>query len=219
MSIIDMIDKYVNIIDAHGTIILAIIALLAVFFQPFWSWLHRPKLEIRGISIIPDSLDLEVKNVGKSPAINCYVRISLEKEDDDVISAPKEAFISIDNKSTKIYNDYVSWGISPKEPKISIPPGLCDRALLCRYDEESSGSNIVPPEGSTPIEKEKKLFLMFASEKGYSPARIKLRLDVNKDYTGKVYYGADNCKPKTSKFKIHFTKKESEVIPQLDLDR
>lgn len=191
----------IEVINSYSTIILATVALLAVFFPILWNWTKRPKLEVSLPEINPHSIEVAIKNVGKSIAVNCYVRITLEKKIEDVLSMAKQAFITKGNPSVKIFEDYVAWSISPNPVRINIPPLLSDRALIgvvsviTNYDEG----------------------LKVASESAFNPPRAILEAKENKTYSGSIIFGADNCKPMNAKFYISFYKTGNSLNGKIEL--
>ena len=54
----------------------------------------------------------------------------MEKGNEDVLSETGKAFITKRNPSVKIFEDYISWSISPNPVRINIPPRLSDRAKI-----------------------------------------------------------------------------------------
>ncbi len=170
---------------------------------------NRPKLKISIAKVNQDSVEVEINNTGKFLAVNCYVRITLRKQDDDVIdsiSISERAFITTENKSVKIFKDYVAWAISPNPARISIPQGLSDRALICEVDRQGT---------SRPGESKRIPALKIASENAYVKSRVFLKAYEIKKYSGTIVYGADNCRPKETQFEICFIKDKGILIPKM----
>ncbi len=166
------------------------------------NWRKRPKLEIFKPEINPFSIEVAIKNNGNSSAVNCYVRITLHKADEDVISAPRNAYITKENPKSKIFEDYVTWGISPNPVRINIPPHLSDRANIGEVVTDSSKGQI----------------LRIASENTYKPPRVHLVVSIDKHYSGQFIFGADNCRPKMKNFRISFYENDNKLVGKIELD-
>ena len=190
-----------EIINSYSTIILATVALIAVFFPNLWNWIKRPKLKISLPEINSRSLEVAIKNVGSTIAVNCYVRITLKKEKKDVLSEAGIAFITKSDPSVKIFEDYIAWGISPNPVRINIPPCLSDRAII----------------GVISVISNNEEALIVASEKMFSPPRVILEAKEGKNYSGYIIFGADNCKPKKTRFNISFQRSGESVIGSIRL--
>jgi hypothetical protein len=191
MEIILILSEIISWIDINSTFVLAIVALFAVFFPGILAKVNKPKLEISSAKIDPKSAEVEIRNRGRTPAVNCYVRISLEKEDEDVIGSAGEAYITSVNSSARIHEDYVAFSITKNPVRLSIPPRLADRALIAN-----------PGTKTIPGGKQVMNVLKVASEMAYNPPRTFLNAEGDKTYGGEIIYGADNCKPKRKKIKL-----------------
>jgi hypothetical protein len=186
MNIIVALYNILEPLRPFGTLFLAFVTILILFIGSFQKYYNRAKLDAFVTDKDSSMLLIEIKNSGRSSSIKSYIRITINLKAGDLLPTYYgiNSLVSSSNPETKIFEDYVVWGISGNPTHKDISPRTSDLAIvgkIIKYGNNNDG-------------------VLIASEGCFSPPRT--LLNPTRDYKIKVLFGAENVKPKKKNFTI-----------------